>query len=70
MSQEDVTQIRAGSFPVGIIGLETVLAEMAEESGESTLKKRPLKGWRSRSWDQVPPRRQLAGWLADSASQS
>lgn len=35
MSQEDVTQIRVGSFPVVIIGLETVLAEMAEECGKA-----------------------------------
>lgn len=33
MSQDDVTQIRVGNSPVGIIGLKTVLTEMAEAYG-------------------------------------
>ena len=33
MSQDDVTQIRVGNSPVGVIGLKTVLAEMAEAYG-------------------------------------
>ena len=33
MSQDDVTQIRVGDAPVGIIGLMTVIEEMAEEYG-------------------------------------
>jgi hypothetical protein len=34
MPQDDVTQIRVGNSPVGIIGLITVLEEMAEEYRE------------------------------------
>jgi len=34
MSQDDVTQIRVGDSPVGIIGLKTVLEDMAEEYGD------------------------------------
>ena len=34
MSQDEVTQIRVGDASVGIIGLMTVLEEMAEEYGE------------------------------------
>ena len=33
MSQDEVTQIRVGDASVGIIGLMTVLEEMAEEYG-------------------------------------
>ena len=35
MSQDDVTRIRVGDFPVGIIGLKTVMEDMAEKYGES-----------------------------------
>lgn len=31
MSQDDVTQIRVGDSPIGIMGLKTVLEDMAEE---------------------------------------
>jgi hypothetical protein len=31
MSQDDATQIRVGNSPVGIIGLKTVIEDMAEE---------------------------------------
>ena len=31
MSQDDVTQIRVGNSPVGIIGLKTVMEDVAEE---------------------------------------
>ena len=34
MSQDDVTQIRVGDSPVGIIGLKIVMEDMAEEYGE------------------------------------
>lgn len=34
MSQDDVTQIRVGNSPVGVIGLKNVLEEMAEAYGE------------------------------------
>lgn len=34
MSEDDVTQIRVGDSPVGIIGLKTVLENMAEEYGD------------------------------------
>ncbi len=34
MSQDDVTQIRVGDSPVGIIGLKIVIEDMAEEYGE------------------------------------
>ncbi|MFH1481621.1 MAG: thioredoxin family protein [Pseudomonadota bacterium] len=34
MSRDDVTQIRVGNSPVGIIGLKTVMEDMAEEYGE------------------------------------
>ena len=92
MSQDDVTQIRVGNSLVGIIGLKSVMEDMAEEYEdrsdrevceeilnllckrnyisekvkedyakaflrefknfwESPLKMRPLKGFRSRSWD-------------------
>jgi hypothetical protein len=34
MSQDDVTQIRAGDSAVGIIGLKTVTEDMAENYGE------------------------------------
>jgi len=34
MSQNDVTQIRVGDSPVGIIGLKIVMEDMAEEYGE------------------------------------
>jgi small redox-active disulfide protein 2 len=34
MSQDDVTQIRVGDSPVGIIGLKTVLEAMAKEHGD------------------------------------
>jgi len=34
MSQDDVTEIRVGESPVGIIGLKTVLEDMAEEYGD------------------------------------
>ena len=34
MSQDDVTQIRVGNFPAGIMGLKTVLEDMAETHGE------------------------------------
>lgn len=34
MSQDDVTQIRVGNSPVGIMGLKTVLEDMAETYGE------------------------------------
>jgi small redox-active disulfide protein 2 len=35
MSQDDVSQIRVGNSPVGIIGLKTVMEDMAERYGES-----------------------------------
>jgi small redox-active disulfide protein 2 len=35
MSQDDVTQIRIGDSPIGIIGLKTVLEKMAEEFEDS-----------------------------------
>ncbi len=31
MSQEDITQIRVGNSPVGIIGIENVMVDMSEE---------------------------------------
>jgi len=34
MSQDDVTQIRVGNSPVGIMGLKTVMKDMAEEYGD------------------------------------
>ena len=34
MSKDDVTQIRVGNSPVGIMGLKTVLEDMAETCGE------------------------------------
>ena len=34
MSKDEVTQIRVGNSPVGIIGIKSVLEEMAEEYGE------------------------------------
>ena len=34
MSQDDITQIRVANSPVGIMGLKTVMEEMAEEYGE------------------------------------
>jgi len=34
MSQDDVIQIRVGNSPVGIMGLKTVLEDMAETHGE------------------------------------
>jgi hypothetical protein len=34
MSQDEVTRIRAGNSPVGIIGLKGVLEDMAEEYGD------------------------------------
>ncbi|MFC1531814.1 thioredoxin family protein [Thermodesulfobacteriota bacterium] len=34
MSQDDVTQIRVGNSPVGIIGIKTVMEDMAEEYGD------------------------------------
>ena len=34
MSQDDVTQIRVGGSPVGIIGLKIVMEDMAEEYSE------------------------------------
>jgi small redox-active disulfide protein 2 len=34
MSQDDVTQIRVGDSSVGIIGLKTVMEDMAEEYGD------------------------------------
>ena len=34
MSQDDITQIRVGNSPVGIVGLKTVLEDMAEEYGD------------------------------------
>jgi len=34
MSQDDVTQIRVGDAPVGIIGFKSVMEDMAEEYGD------------------------------------
>ena len=34
MSQDDIAQIRVGNSPVGIMGLKTVMDEIAEEYGE------------------------------------
>ncbi len=34
MSQNNIAQIRVGNSPVGIMGLKTVMEEMAEEYGE------------------------------------
>ena len=34
MSQDDIAQIRVGNSPVGIMGLKTVMEEIAEEYGE------------------------------------
>lgn len=34
MSQDDVTQIKVGGQPTGIIGLKNVLSDMAEEYGD------------------------------------
>ena len=34
MSQDDVTQIRVGNSPIGIIGLKAVMEDMAEEYGD------------------------------------
>jgi len=34
MSRDDITQIRVGNSPVGIMGLETVMEDMAETCGE------------------------------------
>ena len=34
MLQDEVTQIRVGNSPVGIMGIKIVMAEMAEEYGE------------------------------------
>ena len=34
MSQDDVTQIRVGNSPVGIMGLKTAMEEMAEDYAE------------------------------------
>ena len=34
MSQDDITQIRVGGSPVGIIGLKIAMEEMAQEYGE------------------------------------
>lgn len=35
MAHDDIVQIRVGGFPVGIIGLKAVIAEVAERYGES-----------------------------------
>ena len=35
MSQDGVTQIRVGDSSIGIVGLKTVLEDMAEEYGDS-----------------------------------
>ena len=34
MSQEDITQIRVGNSPVGIIGIENVMVDMSKEYAE------------------------------------
>jgi hypothetical protein len=34
MSQDEISQIRVGNSPVGILGLKTVMEDMAEEYGE------------------------------------
>ena len=34
MSQDDITQIKVGNSPIGIIGLKTVLEDMAGEYGD------------------------------------
>jgi hypothetical protein len=34
MSQDDVAQIRVGDSSVGIIGLKTIMEDMAEEYGD------------------------------------
>ena len=34
MKQDDVTQIRVGGSPIGIVGLKAVIADVAEEYGE------------------------------------
>ena len=36
MSKDDVTQIRVGNSPVGIIGLKAVMEEVAQEYGDKT----------------------------------
>ncbi|MBW2066228.1 MAG: hypothetical protein JRJ03_15045 [Deltaproteobacteria bacterium] len=36
MSQDDITQVKVGGTPVGIIGLEAALEEVAEDCGNSS----------------------------------
>jgi hypothetical protein len=36
MAQDEVTQIRVGKFSVGIMGLKSIMEEMADEYGEKT----------------------------------
>lgn len=34
MSQDDITQIKVGTFPIGIVGLKAAIAEVAEKFGD------------------------------------
>lgn len=43
MSQDDVTQIRVGDSPVGIIGLKTVMEDMVEDYGNGPQIRKSLK---------------------------